>query len=96
MDKIWNSKYRYDIIPVAQIHDASYYMVRDNYDCIAFLNQVLTTEMKWNDDPMIQNKDVELGGDMEIFYPTWADEHSISNDADTGIKVRQEVLNAKN
>ena len=96
MDKVWNSKYRYDIIPVAQIHDASYYMVRDNYDCIAFLNQVLTTEMKWNDDPMIQNKDVELGGDMEIFYPTWADEHSITNDADTGIKVRQEVLNAKN
>ena len=52
--------------------------------------------MKWNDDPMIQNKDVELGGDMEIFYPTWADENSITNDADTGIKVRQEVLNAKN
>ena len=96
MDKVWNSKYRYDIIPVAQIHDASYYMVRDNYDCIAFLNQVLTTEMKWNDDPMIQNKEVELGGDMEIFYPTWADENSITNDADTGIKVRKEILNAKN
>lgn len=79
MEKIWNSPYREDIRPIMQIHDASYYWVKDDLDVILYLNKILTEEMKWQEDPAISHPTVHLGGELDIFYPDWAHPITISN-----------------
>ena len=76
------SKYRLDIRPCAQIHDAQYYLVRNDAHVVAWVNKHLVPHVQWQDLPEIQHDDVKLGGDLSIFYPSWADELTIPNGAD--------------
>lgn len=72
MDKVRDSKYRLDVLPVAQIHDAGYYLIRDNADVMVFANQGITEAMAWQDLPEIQHSQVTLGAQLDIFWPDWA------------------------
>jgi DNA polymerase-1 len=78
-ERVFNSKYRYDILPVAHIHDAQYFLVRDNIDVIEYLNNNLVECMEWQNLPDIYHPDVGLGGQLSAFYPTWADEIKLPN-----------------
>lgn len=78
-NRVFDSKYRYDILPVAHIHDAQYFLVRDNIDVIEFLNNNLVECMEWQNLPDIAHPDVGLGGQLSAFYPTWADEIKLPN-----------------
>lgn len=61
-----------DIYPIAAIHDACYYMVRNNPETVLWLNQVTTEEAKWQDDPVISHPQVGLEGQLDLFFPDWA------------------------
>ena len=71
MEAVWNSPYRYDIKPVAMIHDAIYIMVRDDVTVLEFANRELVKAMSWQDLPEIEHDEVKLGAQLDIFYPTW-------------------------
>jgi len=72
MDKVRASKYALDILPVAQIHDAGYYLIRDNAEIVHFANQGITEAMSWQDLPEIWNPQVKLGAQLDLFWPDWA------------------------
>ena len=60
------------IYPIAAIHDACYYMVRNNPETVLWLNQVTTEEAKWQDNPVISHPQVGLEGQLDLFFPDWA------------------------
>jgi DNA polymerase I len=70
--QVVNSKYRLDILPVMHIHDAQYFLVKDDIDVLYYINQALPKAMAWQELPEIQHPEVTLGGEIDIFYPSWA------------------------
>ena len=76
------SEYREDIRPCAQIHDAGYALVRDNVVVVAYTNKHLVDAVQWQNHPDIWHDEVKLGGEVSLFWPTWADEIVIPNGAD--------------
>lgn len=83
MERVWNSPYAEFIRPCAQIHDAQYYLLADNYDVVHWVNQNLVECVQWQDHPDIWHEEVKLGGEFGIFYPSWANEISLKNGAST-------------
>lgn len=71
MEKVWVSKYSHSILPVAQIHDAQYYLVKDDLEVIQWLNTELPKEMAWQELPEIQHPEVRLGAELDVFYKGW-------------------------
>jgi len=82
MKKVRASKYANDIRPCAQIHDANYYLVRDDPELIVWMNHHLVEEVKWQDHPDIYHEQVKLGGELSLFFPSWAVEVSLPNQLD--------------
>ena len=80
-ERVFASPYRYDILPVAHIHDAQYFMVKDNIDAVTWLNKNLVECMEWQELPEIQHDKVKLGGKLLVFYPHWGKEIGIPNGA---------------
>ena len=74
-----SSKYKYDILPVAMIHDAQYFLIRNDPEVVTWANKNLVKAVQWQDDPAIYHDVVKLGGEFSIFYPDWAHELSIPN-----------------
>ena len=81
MKKVRKSPYRLDIRPCLQIHDAGYALVRDDVGLLCWVNEHLVKECKWQDHPDIAHDQVKLGGNLSVFYPSWAYEMSIENNA---------------
>ena len=81
MEKVWNSPYKTDILPVGQIHDALYFFIKDDINVLLWFNEVLIKAMEWQDHPDIWHPEVKLGGDLEIFYPDWSHGIEIPNHA---------------
>lgn len=73
--RVLQSQYRLDILPVAHIHDAQYFIVRDDVDAIEYLNRNLVECMEWQELAEIKHPDVGLGGELSVFHPTWATEY---------------------
>lgn len=80
--RVLTSPYRLDILPVAHIHDAQYFLVRDDITVLVWLNQHLIECMQWQQLPEIWHPDVGLGGETSVFYPDWAHEYKLPNGAD--------------
>lgn len=79
MQLVRQSEFRLDIRPCAHIHDAQYYLIRDNLDAVSFTNKHLVKAVQWQDDPAIFHEEVKLGGELSVFYPSWKEEISIPN-----------------
>lgn len=77
-----SNKYKYDILPVAMIHDAQYFLIRDDPEVVTWANKNLVKAVQWQNDPAIYHDVVKLGGEFSIFYPDWAHELSIPNKCD--------------
>ena len=75
-----SSEHRLNIKPCAHIHDAQYYLIKDDIGVISFANLHLVNAVKWQHHAEIWHPDVPLGGDLSIFHPTWNDEITIPND----------------
>lgn len=81
MGKVRKSKYRTEIRPCAQIHDAGYALIREDLGAVAYANKHLVQAVQWQDHPDIWHPDVKLGGELGIFYPNWTTEITIANGA---------------
>lgn len=79
-EAVRKSKYRLDILPVAMIHDAQYFLIRNDPDVVAWANKMLVKAVQWQDDPAIYHPEVKLGGEFSIFYPDWAHELTVPNE----------------
>ncbi len=101
MAKVWASPFRYDILPVALIHDAIYLLIRDRLDVVKWANDNLIQEMRWQELPEIQHDQVKLGAALDIFWPDWAHALTIPNEAAPAeifklcLEHQQEILNPK-
>lgn len=82
MNKVWASKYRYDIKPIGLIHDALYYLIRDDAEVMEWANRELIQAMQWQELPEIQHPTVKLGAALDIFWPNWANATTVPNGAD--------------
>lgn len=80
--KVWVSLYRYDILPVALIHDAIYILVRDDVCVVEWANRELIKSMQWQELPEIQHDTVKLGAALDIFWPDWSHATTLPNNAD--------------
>jgi DNA polymerase-1 len=81
MQGVRKSKFRTAIRPCAQIHDAGYFLIRDDIDALLYTNEHLVKAVQWQDHPDIAHPDVKLGGELSIFYPDWSQEITIPNGA---------------
>lgn len=79
MNKVWDSPYKYDIMPIAAIHDASYYVITDDVHVLKFVNDFLIEEMKWQNLPEIEHDQVKLGGNLDVFYKSWNQPITLEN-----------------
>lgn len=87
MKKVRESKYALDIRPCAHIHDAQYYLIRNNVEAVHWANENLVPEVQWQELPEIAHDEVKLGGALAVFYPDWSKEFDIPNGAS-----RDEIL----
>ena len=82
MRKVWASKFRYDIKPIALIHDAIYLIIRDDIDVVEWVNKELIKSMQWQELPELHHDQVKLGAALDIFWPDWSSSLTIPNDTD--------------
>ena len=76
-----NSVHATNILPIAHIHDAQYFLVKDDARCVKWLNDNLIDCMKWQKLPEIQHDTVKIGAELIIHWPTWEKEVKIPNNA---------------
>lgn len=81
MGKVRKSRFRLIIKPCAQIHDAQYFLIKDDIEAIMYANENVVKACEWQNHPDIWHPDVKLGGEFSIFYPTWDKEMGIPNNA---------------
>lgn len=95
MQKVWASKYRYDIKPVALIHDAIYLLVRNDEAVVEWVNNELIKSMQWQELPELRHDTVKLGAALDIYWPNWATATTLPNQADRATiqKVCQDTKN---
>lgn len=77
--KVRASPYAEKIRPCAQIHDAQYFLIRDDVKIIKYANDNVVQACEWQDDPLIYHDTVKLGGEFGIFYPDWSSECTLPN-----------------
>lgn len=85
--RLFKSDYGNNIRPVAHIHDAQYFMIKDSLNTVHWLNENLGECMAWQELPEIKHDDVKLFGELDIFYPNWAYDITLPNGAN-----KQEIL----
>ena len=78
-ERVLASEYKTMIRPIAQIHDSLYFLVKDHLACVTWFNKNLIECMEWQELPEIQHPTVKLGGEVELFYPSWAYSTPIPN-----------------
>ncbi len=81
MEKVWKSKFRYSILPIGQIHDCTYFLIKDDLETIEWANKNLIEEMEWQDLPEIQHPDVHLGAELDVCIEGWHKPITIPNGA---------------
>lgn len=85
--KVWESKHRHSILPVALIHDAIYMLIKDDVEVVEWANRELINAMRWQELPEIQHPTVKLGAQLDIFWPNWSNAITLPNDI-----TRQEII----
>lgn len=80
MKRVRASKWKYDIKPIALIHDAIYLSIKDDIECVKWVNDNLIEEMRWQELPELKHDIVKLGAELDVFYDGWHQPITISND----------------
>jgi DNA polymerase-1 len=96
MGKVRREQYRLDIRPCAQIHDAQYYLVPEDPDILAYVNEHLVKAVQWQEDPIIAHDQVKITGELSVFFPSWETEIGIPNGADADQILRLFTSNQEN
>ena len=86
--RILDSQYKYDIKPIATIHDALYFIVKNTVGCVEWFNKNLIECMQWDKLSELQHDIVKLGAELSIHYPNWSYDIGLPNQA-----TKQQILN---
>lgn len=78
---VLDSPFAEDILPIAHIHDAQYFLIKNEVGIVEWFNRNLIPCLQWQDLPEIQHDVVKLGGSVDLFWPHWGNPTSIPNDA---------------
>ena len=81
MQRVWDSPYKYDILPSATIHDSIYLLFKDNCIITKWVNDNLIECMLWCELPELQHPVVKMGAEFDIYYPHWAKSCTLPNNA---------------
>lgn len=81
MTKVRSEDFSINIRPCAHIHDAQYYIIKDDIDLLHWVNKHVVQACEWQDHPDISHDIVKLGGELSVFYPDWSNEIPIKNNA---------------
>lgn len=81
MDKVREAGFDLDILPCLQIHDAGYFLIKDDPKFLHFLNEFFIKEMEWQEDPAISSDVLHLESELSVFYPSWKEEFTLKNKA---------------
>lgn len=79
--RLMASPYKLDVMPIMQIHDAQYHLIKKNIKLLEWHNNNLIECMEWQELPEIQHDQVGLGGELSVFYPNWKEETKLPNKA---------------
>lgn len=79
-NRVRTSRYKEIIKPVGSIHDAQYFIIKNDIDLLLWVNKYLVKAVQWQEHPDIAHDKVKLGGELSIFYPDWAHELVVPND----------------
>jgi DNA polymerase-1 len=91
LSRVRKGIYKLDIKPCAQIHDAGYFLIKNNIEVLLYTNKYLSKAVSWQEDPNIQNEHISMSGNLTIFYPDWGNEFDIPNDA-----TKEDIIKLKN
>ena len=96
MTVVRSGKYKNQIRLCSQIHDASYYLVRNEPEVLKYLNDLIVAASYWQEFDELKHPEVKLGGDLDVFYPSWEVDHKIPNYATLSeiIQLGKEIANA--
>ena len=87
---IEEAEMEYDIYPINTIHDAAYFLVKDDPMSVKFLNDTLIKEMQWNAHPSIASNEVTMEANLEI-GKSWDKQFTLPNNA--SIEKIKEIIN---
>jgi len=96
MERVWNSKYATAVLPICQIHDAQYYLIKNDLYCLKWVNDNLIDCMTNIELEEIYHPTVKLEAELEIYYPSWADPipiHNGASESDIKDTIRNHVRN---
>jgi len=79
--RVLASEHRNNIKPIMQIHDAMYFIVKNDLDTMKWFNDNLPECMNWDKLSELYHETVKLSGAVEIFYPNWANSIDLPNGA---------------
>lgn len=80
-ERLLNSPYRFDVKIIQLIHDAIYLLIRNHIDVVHWVNENLPDCMEWQDLPELQHPTIKLGGELDLFYPSWKTAYTLPNHA---------------
>lgn len=78
--RIIKSPYANDIFLANQIHDAIYFIWKDNNSVTKWLNDNLIACMEWQEYPAIKSNEVKLGANLSMGY-SWDKQKNLNNKA---------------
>lgn len=81
MRRVWASPYKLDILPAATIHDSIYLLFRDSCAITEWVNINLVECMLWDGLPELYHPVVKMGAELEIYWPNWASDCTLPNNA---------------
>jgi DNA polymerase-1 len=80
-ERILASPFRLDIKPCAHIHDAQYFILKDDVHVVEWFNKNLIECMSWQELPEIMHDVVKIGAELDIFYEGWHQPITLPNGA---------------
>lgn len=79
MRGVRRSRFKLSIKPCCHIHDAQYYLIKDDLYHLLYINKYLVKAVEWQDLPDITHDTVKLGGNVSVFHPNWGNELELPN-----------------
>lgn len=84
------------IYPIAQIHDAQYFVVDDDPKVLFTLCNLLKKAVSWDDLPELQQDDIPLSGTPQLSFDSWAELEDIEyNNYDEFFQKYREMKNVQ-
>lgn len=86
MQEVWNSPHVLDVKPIMQIHDAQYYLVRNDRTLVTWLNERIPFHMvnQTHDLPELAHEQLGLGAELDVHYKGWHQPITLPNRASAG------------